>query len=565
MERLPDELWLLIFRHLHKVDLLYSFSDLNAHFQQIIAPYADDIDLSDVPFTMYQRFCEQLLPTRASQLKSLTLKGVHQLRLFEGKVMQLVATLQRLKLDASDREFRTVDLQSYLKNLKSFQQLTDLHLVCNYCPSSLVESIVANAPSTLTNLILVVPPLYFRRLDEPLQMSHIKSLTLLPASMGSIAYLLPMMTHLEELTLFVSILDSSLIEKKMAFQTEPRSLKKLHLQIEQVTGQGHESNFGTLERFLHFFHRNQLQTLILIMKSDDSKLIDSIRSPTAFRDIFPCLTAFQYRIHTSQCPLPSLYSQDRFQKVEKLPPDDLYTVSNIDQHRYGALISLDDSLSNDFGYLSSDQPLKALYNARTVRMENRTDFSSGELDFSFQLPNLNKIWYRSPLPTASTSDEIKFFSKLLNQAKKLEELDLSTVTSLQMLELLNQLTALSLKNITRLICRVATDYHPAFLLELAQILPQLKYLYLYDLLHMMEEAINDGNEFLTAAIAMAQIKIHFRNLIHFEILHSNAAYEHRAQEHEALKQRLNSSGAENVYYSSDANPRIGSPYFGVWT
>ena len=47
MERLPDELLLLIFNYLHKIHILYSFNELNSRFQQIIRPYQSDIKLEN--------------------------------------------------------------------------------------------------------------------------------------------------------------------------------------------------------------------------------------------------------------------------------------------------------------------------------------------------------------------------------------------------------------------------------------------------------------------------------------------------------------------------------------
>jgi hypothetical protein len=75
MEFLPDELLIIIFRHLHRFDLIYSFDNLNQRFQRIIEPYLNSIDLirENPSFKPFSHFSKHILPVYGHKIRELKL------------------------------------------------------------------------------------------------------------------------------------------------------------------------------------------------------------------------------------------------------------------------------------------------------------------------------------------------------------------------------------------------------------------------------------------------------------------------------------------------------------
>jgi hypothetical protein len=128
MESLPDELFLLIFRYLHKFDLLYSFDNLNQRFQQIIEPYLYNIDLTQansLPFQNFSLFLKHVLPSQGGVVRSLSLDRHQQVRLFYPHIRH-VTNLQSFTLRSNN--YHTDEFDECLTQVLSLKTLTELSI-----------------------------------------------------------------------------------------------------------------------------------------------------------------------------------------------------------------------------------------------------------------------------------------------------------------------------------------------------------------------------------------------------------------------------------------------------
>jgi hypothetical protein len=96
-EYLPNELWLQVFSYLENLDLLYAFNMLNKRFQQIITPYFNDIDLSEVSLKQFNTFMKDiLLSEQEYNICSLSLRNSGQFKQIfypQGREHHVVSTL----------------------------------------------------------------------------------------------------------------------------------------------------------------------------------------------------------------------------------------------------------------------------------------------------------------------------------------------------------------------------------------------------------------------------------------------------------------------------------------
>ncbi|CAF3126694.1 unnamed protein product [Rotaria sp. Silwood2] len=116
MESLPDEIYLRIFRYLHKFEILYSFNNLNRRFHQLTVSYHHDIDLSqqNTSYKIVQPYLKYVLPTQAHEIIFLKLEGSEQYKAFSSHIGQLT-NLRQLCLDLRrDNGMNTDDLKHFI-------------------------------------------------------------------------------------------------------------------------------------------------------------------------------------------------------------------------------------------------------------------------------------------------------------------------------------------------------------------------------------------------------------------------------------------------------------------
>lgn len=133
MECLPDELLLLIFRYLHKFDILYSFDNLNKHFQRIIEPYSYSINFSedtDVSYTYFLLFINDILPIYGTNIQSLTLNGYHQIQLLQPYLHHLM-NLESFILQSENKIEHSIyvyQFKQFIINILSLSSLSELSI-----------------------------------------------------------------------------------------------------------------------------------------------------------------------------------------------------------------------------------------------------------------------------------------------------------------------------------------------------------------------------------------------------------------------------------------------------
>ncbi|CAF1296984.1 unnamed protein product [Rotaria magnacalcarata] len=252
MEKLPDELWLLIFNSLQKFDVIYSFHGLNLRFQNLIRFYASSIDLSDLSFKVFLRFCRETLPIHGHMIQRLTIKGTHQLSVF-GEEYILLKRMNHLQcLTLAQVQVSTEKLDVYLKQIPS---LNTLHLKLSHNSELRLENILSKNMLFLTNLSLLKHNnYYFQNIriitQSGTQLPQLKILTIEDLqTTKDLYYLFKMMYNLEELNLCISKFDpQSLLDNVV-----PQLLTIMRLEITCTLDSQQTINF--LRDFLFLFEK----------------------------------------------------------------------------------------------------------------------------------------------------------------------------------------------------------------------------------------------------------------------------------------------------------------------
>ncbi|CAF1612449.1 unnamed protein product, partial [Didymodactylos carnosus] len=250
MEHLPDELWVLIFRYLHRIDILHSFSQLSSRFQQILQSYYENMNLINVSYRHYKILCEQILPLHGSQVRSLILHNSLQLNKFKEHIKQL-PHLQYLKLTSDyDDEDSIHEIEYYVDRLP--QYLTDLHIDGCFVLSSILMKVLggkAEVPEfpSLTNLTVLGSYAF----EQPISQSdwhclcmhrNLKTLKIHLTILEDIFCILPSMPNLEELYLssLLNVIEFEDEKKMNGFRTVARSISSKLLKFHFETGRLHQ-------------------------------------------------------------------------------------------------------------------------------------------------------------------------------------------------------------------------------------------------------------------------------------------------------------------------------------
>lgn len=156
MEKLPNELWLLIYSYLHNIDILYSFNNLNNRFQQILITYQYDIDLRTTSFELSQRFVRHILPVYGQKIRSLILKNNYQLQFcIQNKLFHSLNNLQCLTLMADRENHLRLDHSFFSEHLKHLFKLKEFHIFSWFNVFTYDEDITSFTSLPLTSLTLV--------------------------------------------------------------------------------------------------------------------------------------------------------------------------------------------------------------------------------------------------------------------------------------------------------------------------------------------------------------------------------------------------------------------------
>ena len=124
MERLPNEIWLQIFAYFHSIEIVYSFHNLNKRYQQLITPFINNIDLSNISYKLFKQFFEHIFPQYANQIYSFTLRNCFQLNLFNDFCQRQIPTPKVPQGHRSFAHTENAQPQRVLRNrIKSVFQL----------------------------------------------------------------------------------------------------------------------------------------------------------------------------------------------------------------------------------------------------------------------------------------------------------------------------------------------------------------------------------------------------------------------------------------------------------
>ena len=132
LERLPDELLLIICPYLNGIDVLRAFYNLNTRLNSMISDYSKQINLTQIRYSQFNQYCHMVIQTNLGlQVQSLSLSNnqpvLNQLTLFKEQVWSLnekLPNLECLTLCGITND----ELNLYLSNIMSFKKLTELNI-----------------------------------------------------------------------------------------------------------------------------------------------------------------------------------------------------------------------------------------------------------------------------------------------------------------------------------------------------------------------------------------------------------------------------------------------------
>ncbi|CAF4209864.1 unnamed protein product, partial [Adineta steineri] len=249
MESLPNELYLLIFRHLHKFDIVCGFCNLNQRFQRIIQSYLYDIDLTqtNLSYKQFVLLMEQIIPVQGSLVRSLKFSVEHHLPLLRLRIRQLI-NLQSLTIVGC---LPHNDNYTFLVNTLSLSTLSELSI--HITDQDMFRIISTNASQRLTKLIvqdsLYISHGYFNDIQ---QMPYINGLSISISSNKILLNIFETMPNLVQLNLLLSdYYDAEDVNLKEL----PVTLEKLQIEIDY--DKWHRTNFELINNLFNLFN-NQI-------------------------------------------------------------------------------------------------------------------------------------------------------------------------------------------------------------------------------------------------------------------------------------------------------------------
>ena len=130
LEKLPDELLLLICRYLSSPDILFSFYGLNSRLSRTISGYCQHVVLAQVPFKQFNYICESILSNIGSHICSLVVSNQWIENLsktfldyFSGRMYLIFPSLKHLTLFVVKVQ-QLLNFIDCLRNLTSLSEVT---------------------------------------------------------------------------------------------------------------------------------------------------------------------------------------------------------------------------------------------------------------------------------------------------------------------------------------------------------------------------------------------------------------------------------------------------------
>jgi len=482
MERLPDELWLLVFTYLHQYDILYLFNNLNLRFDKMIRPFASMINLTDLSYKLFTRFRQEILPIDGHHIHHLIIKDIHQLNFFREN-SKLLAQINRLQcLTLIEPKWLNELTSFYLQHLPS---LNSLHLKLSTDSGEKLENILSNQLTLLTDLNLLHESggsgYFFHNVPADFYLPRLKTLTIQNLKTSKdISYLFKIMCNVEEMNLSVNQFDYQPFLNYII----PKSLTTLKLQLTCTIE--NQQTIELIREFLFLF-KMQLKSLELVINSTEKQFAIELQE-------------------TLTMSLPNLLSFDCF--VEILDPP---------ARQLPAEAMVGDYISAITTCLFPTLTLQQLKNRTAVYVDTDTRYDElGSLIIpdDILLPKLRKIYFDVKFSNPNFDTE-PIYSKLLSISRNLTMLSVNHSNSMLTIDLLKNLPRQTKLMIKTLDCRnsykgCAYEFHPTFLQELSPILPKLRYLNL----HTIMPTANATEKVLTPKLAMHQARKYLKNLIH---------------------------------------------------
>jgi hypothetical protein len=296
MESLPDELQLLIFRYLHKLDIFNAFYNLNQRFQRIIQPYLYEIDFThaSVSYKQFSLFLKQIAFSQELSVRSLDIDVEHHVPFLRPFIRQLTG-------------LQSLTIADYFSTVSKLS----IHLD----GPSVLKIIAASASQTLTTLILHKEfGVSTNDYSNVPQMPYVKCLSISNACTTVLVKLFETMPNITELNLSIT---SYYNMTEVNLRELPITLEKLQIEIQY--NRWHQGSFEKINYLLDLF-KNQIHQLTMIISgaAEEFSNFDTFQSLTRN---FTRLQLFNYNILT-------IYQPDyRFSNSAQLPNSRYYLIS----------------------------------------------------------------------------------------------------------------------------------------------------------------------------------------------------------------------------------------------
>lgn len=409
LESLPNEILLLIFSYLHKLDVLYAFTTLNQRFQQIVLPYLSDIDLTNKNYPSYRcfrLFYEHILPTNAHYIRSLKLTGCNQLHLLQPHLRRFV-NLNSLSMQNTE----DVELHQFLTEVLSVPSLSELSM--SLTRGDILTTVSSYASLNLNKITLIFT--YFHlKFNNISSMPSIRQMTVYLKSGKMLADLFVLMPNLEELKL--SILNFHDLDGTFQLSL-PKTFSNLYLEFGGYNRFALSPGiFTMMQRFLKPFESQLRSLTIIALNLDDQDFFNDEKFPSLTQK-FIQLENFAYDINVNHPPSCNLL----FPNVKRLADStySIYTlprpqrfVKTLVPMRYEAI-------------LNSDLTMKELFNCQILRISFRASPIGFELQNNRRLKNLQKIESGDSLDHC-TSEMLQCIAKIIALSPNLNSVTFPT-------------------------------------------------------------------------------------------------------------------------------------------
>ncbi|CAF1120696.1 unnamed protein product [Adineta steineri] len=427
MEYLPDELFLIIFCYLSKLDIVCTFNNLNHRFQQLTSPYLFNIDFTqknNINYRTIYSFINEILPSQGHQIRILTLQIGQQQRLFQSHIHQLTnLTCLTLKSDEAYKLNSTDELYQFLANILSLKTLNKLSISKG---RKALKAITTFASRNLTHLILLQSrDLSYLNCNST--MPFIKRLSV-NLTFETIPKLFQIMTNLKELKLILYI--------KYCFHYHcrnlkvPETLEKLHLEFKNRSRYLYSPY--RIQEIVDLF-KNNLKCMTLIcgpFPNEYRKYYDELQS---FVNSFIRIENFQYHIRTTHQP------DIRFSNIKKCF-DSYFCFGTFPQSNICDSIS--SRTTSEFSLWPDRTPEELLTCSKLYITRNRhlpsILLSKFESRNDLRLLNLNEIRFHHNIEDIP-STTLQLLSKLITLSPNLQTLFIMSSCTQKMIQYLKQI------------------------------------------------------------------------------------------------------------------------------